>query len=187
MTHRDGRHSPVNRLVTRLPLTVGVAFALLVVGCNQATPTPRTGITSSPAGPTASVEPSAPSSDAASSSSTRPVGQTETDWGPIWDSLPTAFPVYPGVTPAEETETGPASAAFALEGVDARTVASWMEAELERAGYRTESLNGPFEDGSFVLESTSLADCRIEVVTAPLGSLTTVTIRYGAACPGPQP
>ena len=102
----------------------------------------------------ASSEPSTPPPSAGASSSALPAGQTDTDWGRIWDALPAAFPVYPGAAPADEAETGPVSATFALEGQEARTVATWMQTELERAGYRTEALNGPLEDGSFVLEST---------------------------------
>ena len=61
--------------------------------------------------------------------------------------------VYPGAAPADEAQTGPVTAIFAVEGQDARTIAAWMQAELEHDGYRTESLNGPLEDGSFVLNS----------------------------------
>jgi len=96
-----------------------------------------------------------------------------------------AFPVYPGATPADDATTEVVSAAFALDGQDARTVAAWMQTELERARYATEALNGPLEDGSFVLESTGAADCRVQVAIAPLGGLTTVSVRYGADCPSP--
>lgn len=112
-------------------------------------------------------------------------GQTDTDWGRIWDALPTGFPVYPGATPAEAAETGPVSATLALQEADAKAVATWMRTELERSAYATEAMNGPLEDGSYVLASTGAAGCRVEVVIAPLGGLTTVTVRYGAACPSP--
>ena len=177
MTGPHPRHSPA--------LAIVIGLSLIVGGCNQASPTPspNDGPTSAASG--ASSEPSAPSSSAGASSSALPAGQTDTDWGPIWDELPAVFPVYPGATPADEAQTGPVSATFALEGQDARMVATWMQTELERAAYRTEALNGPLEDGSFVLQSTGTGDCRIEVAVAPLGGLTTVTVRYGAACPSP--
>ena len=61
-----------------------------------------------------------------------------------------------------------------------------MRSELERATYGTEALTGPLEDGSYVLDSTGSAPgCRVQVSVAPLGGLTTVTVRYGAACPAP--
>ena len=113
-------------------------------------------------------------------------GQTDTAWGRIWDSLPAGFPSYPGSTPAEEAASGPASAVLAVQGIDARTIAGWMQSELERATYSTEALSGPLEDGSYVLDSTGTAPgCRVQVSIAPLGGLTTVTVLYGASCPQP--
>ena len=174
MTDPHRHNYPANRLAFGPAL--GLAAALILGACSPTTPI------ASPSGP-ASVEPSpAPSS---TSSSAPQAGQTDTDWGRIWDTVPAAFPVYPGATPAEEAETGPVSATFALTGRDAKTVATWTQTELERAAYTTEALTGPLEDGSFVLESIGTAGCRVEVAAAPLGSLTTVTVRYGAACPSP--
>ena len=56
-------------------------------------------------------------------------------------------------------------------------------ASLELATFSTESLSGPLEDGSFVLESVGEGDCRIQTSVQPMGGLTFVIIRYGAACP----
>jgi hypothetical protein len=183
MTHPDPRHAAASRL--RIRPVLGLAVALLLGACNQATPTPSASPAPTAAASVGSVESSAPSTSAGASSSAVPAGQTDTDWGRIWDSLPAAFPVYPGATPAEGAQTGPVSATFALEGQETRAVASWMQTELERATYGTEALSGPLENGSFVLESTGTAGCRIEVAVAPLGGLMTVTVRYGAACPSP--
>jgi hypothetical protein len=175
----DSGHAHLTRIVTAPIPGVVVAIALLLGGCDGA-PATASGFPS-PSAPIPSAGSAGPSTP-----STAPAGQTDTDWGRIWDALPPAFPVYPGAAPAEEAQTGPVSATFAVEAEEASAVAAWMQIELERAAYRTEALNGPLEDGSFVLESKGTADCRIEVVAAPLGSLTTVTIRYGAACPDPQ-
>ena len=173
------RRSPANRHVTRWAIWIGLATALLLAACDTAAPTPP--ITESPAS-VATVPPSQVAPDA--SSAAPPVGQTDTDWGRIWDELPEAFPVYPGATRADEAATEAVSGTFALEGADARDVVAWMQTELERSAYRTEALNGPFEDGSFVLDLVGDGDCRIQVAVAPLGGLTTVTVRYGGACPG---
>lgn len=147
---------------------------------------------------TGSISPaaSAPaSSNAASSGEASPTieassaplaGQTDTDWGRIWDVLPAGFPAYPGSTPAEEAASGPVSAILVVQGVDAKTVAAWIQSKLEQATYSTQALSGPLEDGSYVLESTgSSPGCRVQVSVAPLGGLTTVSVRYGARCPGP--
>jgi hypothetical protein len=112
------------------------------------------------------------------------VGQTDTDWGRIWDTLPQGFPAYPGSTPAEETATGPASADLVVEGVDAKAVATLLQMRLTQEGYQTVGLQGPLENGGYVLDMTgSAAGCKLRVTAAPTGGLTTVTILYGAACP----
>jgi hypothetical protein len=148
---------------------------------------PATAPTVSASAPASSV--AAPSNEpggSAQASSSPLVGQTDTDWGRIWDALPAGFPAYPGSTPAAEAATGPASAVLAVPGVEARTVVDWMQPNLERATYSTEARSGPLEDGSFVLDSTGSAPgCRVQVSVAPLGGLTTVTVLYGAGCPEP--
>jgi hypothetical protein len=155
----------------------GLAVVLLLGACNGTTP--RSSVTEVPA----STPPSAAASGAASEAA--PAGQTDTEWGRIWDEVPEAFPIYPGATPADDAASETVSGTFALDGADARAVATWMQAELERAAYRTEALNGPFEDGSYILQLVGTGECRIEVAVGPLGGLTRVSARYGAACPAP--
>lgn len=157
-------------------LSAGLAVALAVSACGPASPASPS-VAASP--PAASPRASNPTGAAAQA------GQTDTDWGRIWDTLPEAFPVFPGATPADDSASEVVSATFALEGADARTVVGWMQTELERAMFATEALNGPLEDGGFILDSTGAAECRIQVAVAPLGGLTTVNVRYGAACPAP--
>ena len=161
------------------------ALALVVGGCGGLQPTAGA-VQFGTSSPTPAAQTSAAAVPSASGPPATPAsGQTETDWGRIWDALPATFPIYPGATPAAEAETGAVSGTFAVPGADTRTIATWMKAELERAAYRTEGLTGPFEDGSFVLESVGAAGCRVESAVAPLGGLTTVSVRYGAACPSP--
>jgi hypothetical protein len=156
-------------------LFLATVVALAVAGCGSDTPSASPRATASPA---ASAAASVPSSPAAAA------GQTDTEWGRIWDSLPAGFPTISGATPSEEASTGPASAILAIEGGDPKAIATTLRAQLEAAGYTTEGLNGPGEDGGFVLESTgSAAGCKVQATVAPLGGLTTVTILYGAACP----
>jgi hypothetical protein len=163
---------PQTRRATFLLLAAVVA---LVAACGSDTASASTRATASPA----------PSAAASVPSSTGPAaGQTDTEWGRIWDSLPAGFPTISGATPSEEASTGPASAILAVEGGDPKAIATTLRAQLEAAGYTTEGLNGPGEDGGFVLESTgSAAGCKVQATVAPLGGLTTVTILYGAACP----
>jgi hypothetical protein len=110
--------------------------------------------------------------------------QSDTEWGRIWDDVPPGFPTYPGSTVADDSSPEPVSATYAIAGGEgAEQIASWMQAALETATFSTEALSGPLEDGSFVLDSVGDGECRIQVVVAPLGGLTFVTVRYGAACP----
>ena len=158
-----------------------IAFAACQPATGSIAPTAST---SRPAA--SSAAPSVEPNSSGETSSPPLAGQTDTDWGRIWDSLPAGFPRYPGSAPAEEAASGPSSAVLAVKSVDAKTVADWMQSKLEQATYSTEALSGPLEDGSYVLDSTGFVPgCRVQVSVAPLGGLTTVTVRYGASCPEP--
>ena len=111
-------------------------------------------------------------------------GQTDTDWGRIWDTLPGGFPTVNGATPGEETATGPATANLVVDGLDAKGITTRLETLLKQAGYTTTALSGPLENGGYVLVMDGTAPgCQLQVTTAPTGSLTTLTILYGASCP----
>lgn len=138
-----------------------------------------------PAGssPTPTAEPTAKPTEAPPESQAPVVGQTDTEWGRIWDAVPAGFPRYPGSTPADDASPDPVSAAYAIASGDAAEIAGWMQTNLELATYSTEGLSGPFEDGSYVLDSVGDGDCRMQTRVTPQGSLILVTVRYGAACP----
>jgi hypothetical protein len=70
-----------------------------------------------------------------------------------------------------------------VSGSDPETITAWLQAGMETATFSTQDLSGPLEDGSFTLESVGDAGCRIQTTIAPLGSLTFVTVLYGADCP----
>jgi hypothetical protein len=178
MTSTNAHYSPLSRRAIGL----GLAAAFALAACASTA-------TSSPS-PAASVASTAPSSAAASSELTvgssggSTAGQTDTEWGRIWDTLPPDFPKITGSTPSDEAATGPASAILVVDGDSAKAIATSMEARLEAAGFTTAGLSGPLEDGSYVLDSIGgTAGCKVQVTAKPLGSVTTVTILYGAACP----
>ncbi len=167
----------------RLLLTLPVAF--LMVGCGTATPS-ITGSAGAPtAAPSATMDPEAPSeaSPAGSPSGSIAAGQSDTDWGRIWDSVPAGFPRFPGSTPADDAAADPASARFAVAGGDPRAIATWLQDALGQAHLDTVGLNGPAEDGSFVLESVGDGQCRVQTTVAPLGDMTFITVLYGSDCP----
>jgi hypothetical protein len=124
-----------------------------------------------------------PSGAGPSPTATPATSQTDTAWGRIWDALPAGFPRFPGSTPADDAAGDPVTARYVVEGGDAREIASWFQARLETATFSTESLSGPLEDGSYVLDAVGNGACRLQVTIGPLGSMTFVTIRYGVACP----
>lgn len=109
--------------------------------------------------------------------------QTETGWGRIWDSVPTGFPRFPGSTVADLVSPDPVSATYTVVNDDSAQIAGWMQNALETASFGTESLSGPLEDGGFVIESVGERECRIQTSVRPMGGLTFVIVRYGAACP----
>lgn len=129
---------------------------------------------------TPSVRPVGPNSVA---SALAAASQTETEWGRLWDDVPTGFPRFPGSTIANPVSPDPVSATYSVANDDTAQIAGWMQNALETASFRTESLSGPLEDGGFVLESVAEGDCRIQTSVRPMGGLTFVIVRYGAACP----
>ena len=140
------------------------------------------------ASPPASLVPAASSGSSGPStgpSGTAAANQTDTDWGRIWDALPSGFPTYPGATPSEEASTGPVSATFVVPGGVAKDVAAWMSDQLRRDAYGVDAATTPLEDGSYIVEARRKADCRVQVTATPTGGLTTITVLYGADCPNP--
>jgi hypothetical protein len=156
-----------------------VAAALVITACGSA---------ASPA-PSSSVVRPAPSPAGASASSpaqsgAAATGQTDTEWGRIWDTLPSSFSPIPGARPSEEAATGPASASLVIEGNVARLVATALVGQLAKDGFPTGGLGTPLEDGSYTLDATGAAPgCKVQLTVKPMGGETFVTILYGAACP----
>jgi hypothetical protein len=173
---------------TSLLLLSSLAITLLA-GCGDNAPTtPRPSATATPpaSASTPSGGPSAVASAEpipASASAAPAAGQTDTDWGRIWDAVPADFPRFPGSRVADDMGDLPVSARFAVDGGDPEAIAAWMQSAMETATYSTEGLNGPLEDGSMVLDSVGDGGCRIQMTIAPLGGTTFITVRYGAACP----
>ena len=160
------------RLVLTVPLVLAIA------ACTSSGSTPSSAPPAEPSSPAAS----APAESEAPSGSPPAVGQTDTDWGRIWDAVPAGFPRFPGATPADATSE-PASAHYTVSGGDPEAIAAWMQGALETATFSTVGMNGPFEDGAFVIDSVGDGTCRVETRIAPLGDLTAITVRYGADCP----
>lgn len=157
-------------------LLLGVVAVL--VGCG---PSGATGPSSTA---TAVATRSAAAAEGTAPSSGPKVSQSDTDWGRIWDGLPPGFPTIPGATPDEEAAGGPASAVLVVEGLDAKGVATFLQTQLQTAGYTTVGSLDSLEDGSVVLDMTGKpTGCMVQASATPTGGLTTVRILYGADCP----
>ena len=119
-------------------------------------------------------------------SSRRSTGQTETEWGVIWDAIPADFPVYSGAVTSEESATVPSRANLVVDGPDPSAVARPGPTRRCRTrASRHRRARPSMEDGSMSIDAVRGTDCRVLVTSAPLGSLTSITILYGASCPQP--
>lgn len=173
------------RTRSRRPLLIAICLvASLAAACGPAGASPDStpGVTAQSTGaaptPILSAGPIEPGVSGAP-----PASQTETEWGTIWDGVPSGFPRYPGARSADDATPEPVSDAYAVSDGDPAEIASLLQATMEDATYSTEALSGPLEDGRFVLDSVGDADCRIETRIVPQGNIVLVTVRYGAACP----
>jgi hypothetical protein len=156
-------------------------IALLLTACGSTTPSPTSAPQMQSVHPAASSE--TPASSAANPSTTATADQTDTDWGRIWDGVPAGFPRYPGSTPDDDSTDEPASARYAIDSGDAGTIAMWFQDALEQATFSTIGMNGPGEDGGYVIDSVGEGDCQVHTTITPLGSMTFVAVWYGAGCP----
>ena len=161
-----------------------VVAAVAVAACGPSGPPGSARLTATPANSTTSSAalPATPSGAAPSTAAGE--DQTDTEWGRIWDTLPSTFPKIPGARPSEEAATGPASATMVIPGNVARLVASALVTQLSGAGFPTAGIGSPLEDGSYTLDGTGAApDCKVQLTVKPMGDQTVVSILYGAACP----
>jgi hypothetical protein len=158
-------------------------FAALLTAAACGGNSAATGTVDPVVSPSATIQPEQTTTTPPGATAVPPMTQTDTDWGRIWDSVPPGFPVPPGAVASEEAAGGPASATWTIAGADVADLAEWMQSELELATYSTEALSGPLENGEYVLDSVGDDGCRMEVALTPRDGLTTVSVRFGAACP----
>ncbi len=164
-----------------------IGAGILFAACSGPNPTssPPPSEASPVSAPSSNPEPSSASPTPTPSPSVAPSlpTQSETTIGRIWDALPPSFPLPTGAEPTEIREPEePASGIFAVPG-SAADAAATLRTSLEAAGFPTAAANGPFEDGSYVIDSTGADGCRIRSTVRPMGDLTVLLVRYGAACP----
>jgi hypothetical protein len=108
--------------------------------------------------------------------------QTDTEWGRIWDAVPSTFPVISGAEPATDTGDGAVSELLALQAPDPMVIAAFYRDALQGMGMIV-SLDGPLEDGSVTVSGTSGSGCAVQVGVRPAGSTNLISVLYGAGCP----
>ena len=182
------------RGIHAIGLALALGIAASVVACGPAAGPALTPATASATGGTPSSAPASgapaeptpvPTSPFHPTPSPAPTLPTKTKiaWGVIWDAVPRAFPTPPAAEPTDTGDPEAVSATLAVPAAAAPT-ADWYRSALPRAGYSIESVNGPYENGGFVIDAVGAApDCRVQVSVARSGTTTTVTILFGAACP----
>lgn len=165
-------------------LTLVTGLALAVAACGGAT----TGAPDATQAPTLHAPTEVPGDG--NRTPTPTPGTFETAWGTAWDALPPGFPVPAGAVRADpgDPADGPVSGAFTIDGTPDPAgldeVVRQVQSGLGAAGYSTEALSGPLEDGSLVIDSVGQDSvCRVQTRVRPLGATTMLTVLFGAACP----
>ena len=154
---------------------------VLVAACSSRATTEIPDETRSPTQTPGAV---APSLDIEQPGLTPSTGQTDTDWGPIWNDLPPGFPLPPGGEPLE-SGAGPVTAAWTIaSGAGANPIgtAQFYVDAFSAAGYGG-GREGPLEDGSYTAWASNGYGCDILVTATPRAEETLVTVLYGAGCP----
>ncbi len=110
-----------------------------------------------------------------------------TAWGSGLGRAAGRLPVPAGAEPASpgDPAEGPVSGAFVTSRAPDE-VATLMQNALAGAGYSTNTLSGPAEDGSLVIDSAGGGGdpaCRVQTRVRPLGGTTMITVLFAAACP----
>ena len=128
-------------------------------------------------------------SSAPTSSLVAPLGgQTETEWGLIWDTLPDDFPIVPERRAGRgESAQRPGVREHSWSTVTwprpSRPGPSrrWSERERCHDHRRAESMDG----SDIALEAVRGTDCRVLVTSRRSVVVTSITILYGARVPEP--
>ncbi len=163
----------------RLP---ALALMVLAAGCGS----PAGSATSPPtSAAVVSPEPSQAPGSLGQQSAAPLEGQIDSAFGLIWNSMPRTFPAPAGSVAVEVNE--PVSAAFDVgpAGGGVADIARFYADILVAAGY-TVSVDGPLQDGSYVVDAPrGNTPCRVQARAVQVGTVNRLTIFYGAGCPKP--
>ena len=161
-------------------LRTAALVMLILAGCAAPSPPNRP-----PAQPTSALASThLPTIDIEQPGQTPGLGQVDTAWGPIWETVPDLFPSPPGGASTEADTV--ASAAYTVPSAvppSAREVAAFYADAFAAAGFGG-GIDGPLEDGSYDAWGSNGYGCDMLASAVARGSEETyVTVLYGAGCP----
>lgn len=109
--------------------------------------------------------------------------QSETAWFRIWDAIPDSFP-EPVDAAIADPQSGPVSAAWTVPvtAVSAPQLAGFYRDAIDELGWAP-IVDGPLEDGSYTVYSSSGYGCETLTTILPRGDESLVTVLFGAGCP----
>jgi hypothetical protein len=164
----------------RATAVVLITTIAIVSACGSPNPTAPTPSASQVANPSLAPVAGGPSTAATAATAAGSIGQTNPEFGPIWDGLPPSFPRLPGATATDLP--GAISGAFAIPG-EPGPAAEALRSALVGQGLRAE-VGTPLEDGTIVVDAgDATAACRIEARLTPRSGTVVMSVRYGASCP----
>ena len=110
-------------------------------------------------------------------------GQSVSTFGAIWNGVPDSFPV-PVDALVADPQQGPVSGAWTVPvtAVSAPQLAGYYRNALDELGW-TVALDGPLEDGSYTVASSSTVGCETLTTILPRGDESLITTLFGAGCP----
>jgi len=169
----DAAVTALRRGVAFLVLCLAVFVAL--VGCRSTVPSSAAPLGSSPT-PGLTAVPGGNPTPAATLPTT-----TETEFGRIWDAVPSSFPRPSGASVVDDST--PTSAVFVAQVGEPKDVSQGIGQALTKMGWNVD-VGSPLEDGTIVMEATgSPSGCKAEVRYTRRGGSVIMTVLYSAACP----
>lgn len=170
-----------------MPVAALLCIGLLPIACSTspvstspATAVPTVPPVSSP-GPQPTAAPVVTPEPTIEAIPTSP-GQSQTAWGPIWNTVPDSFPVPIDAAEADPPQ-GPVSGAWSVPKADVSPVALagfYRDALIENGWLA--NVDGPLEDGSYTIASIAAGNCKTLTTITPRGSESLVTVLFGASC-----
>jgi hypothetical protein len=156
-----------------------LSLALVAAACSSNAGTPAT-TAAAPSPPPTAAPPEPP--ETVDATPALP-GQSESEFGTIWDAVPESFPI-PADAVEADPDHGPVSGAWTVSVADisAPELAGFYRDGLDDLGWGT-TIDGPLEDGSYTVWSSDGYGCETFTRILPRGDESLITAYFGTGCP----